>query len=89
MEKTETQTMVRIESANVLDQANFSTGETTMANKPVKKRNLHACHPIMRKGGVHQKSKGARRAEEKRQWRNHSRDISREDSYQPVRLLIF
>ena len=29
-------------------------------------RNLHACHPIMRKGGVHEKSKGAKRAAAKR-----------------------
>ncbi len=49
-----------------------------MAKKPAKKRNPHACNPIMRKGGVHQKSIGAKRAEEKRQWRNHSREISRE-----------
>ena len=25
-------------------------------------RNLHACHPIMHKGGVHEKSRGAKRA---------------------------
>ena len=26
-----------------------------------KRRNLHAIHPIMRKGGVHEKSNGAKR----------------------------
>ncbi len=30
--------------------------------KRQKVRNFHACHPIMAKGGVHQKSKGAKRA---------------------------
>ena len=33
-------------------------------NKP---RNFHACHPIMRKGGVHEKSKSAKRAAAKRE----------------------
>lgn len=31
-----------------------------------KNRNLHACHPIMRKGGVHEKSQSAKRAKAKR-----------------------
>lgn len=35
-------------------------------SKRQKPRNLHACHPIMRKGGVHEKSKGAERAAAKR-----------------------
>lgn len=42
-------------------------------------RNRHACHPIMRKGGVHEKSKGAKRAAVKRstqqrvaEWRSRS-----------------
>lgn len=30
--------------------------------KRAKPRNLHACHPIMGKGGVHERSKGAKRA---------------------------
>ena len=29
-------------------------------------RNLHACHPIMKKGGVHEKTRGAKRAAAKR-----------------------
>ncbi len=29
-------------------------------------RNFHACHPIMKKGGVHEKSRGAKRASQKR-----------------------
>ncbi len=39
-----------------------------MPNKHAR-RNPHACHPIMRKGGVHEKSKGAKRAEAKRDTR--------------------
>ena len=35
-------------------------------NKP---RNLHACHPIMRKGGVHEKSKSAKRTAVKQETR--------------------
>lgn len=34
-----------------------------------KPRNFHACHPIMRKGGVHEKTKGAKRAAVKRETR--------------------
>jgi hypothetical protein len=30
------------------------------------KRNGHACHPIMKKGGVHEKSTKAKRGEAKR-----------------------
>ena len=41
-----------------------------MKGKPHKTRNPHASHPIMRKGGYHQKSKGALRAEAKRNWKN-------------------
>lgn len=37
--------------------------------KVKKSRNLHACHPIMKKGGVHEKSKGAKRAAAKRETR--------------------
>ncbi len=33
------------------------------------RRNLHACHPIMRKGGVHEKSKSAKRAAAKHETR--------------------
>ena len=36
------------------------------ANRP---RNFHACHPIMSKGGVHEKSKGAKRAAAKHETR--------------------
>ena len=38
-------------------------------------RNLHACHPIMRKGGVHEKSRGAKRAEAKREIRKKIKEI--------------
>lgn len=30
--------------------------------KKARVRNFHACHPIMKKGGAHEKSKGAKRA---------------------------
>ena len=47
--------------------------------KQSKPRNLHACHPIMSKGGAHEKSKGAKRAAAKRdtqrkvgEWRGRS-----------------
>ncbi len=33
------------------------------------RRNLHACHPIMRKGGAHEKSKSAKRAAAKHETR--------------------
>ncbi|MEJ2418661.1 MAG: hypothetical protein P8Y45_17360 [Exilibacterium sp.] len=39
-----------------------------MGNKP-KLRNRHAAHPIMRKGGVHEKSRSAKRREAKRETR--------------------
>ena len=38
-------------------------------SKRVKPRNFHACHPIMRKGGVHEKTKGAQRAAARRETR--------------------
>lgn len=39
-----------------------------------RQRNLHACHPIMNKGGVHEKSKGAKRAADKRETRRKTRE---------------
>jgi hypothetical protein len=38
-------------------------------NKP---RNLHACHPILKKGGVHRKSKSGKRAAAKHETRQKS-----------------
>ena len=35
--------------------------------KKPKARNLHACHPLMRKGGAHSKTKKAERRAEKMQ----------------------
>ena len=47
------------------------------APKPNGVRNIHACNPIMRKGGVHEKSNSAKRSKGKRstekqvrQWRS-------------------
>ena len=37
-------------------------------------RNFHACHPIMRKGGPHEKSKSAKRAKAKRETRQKVSD---------------
>lgn len=42
--------------------------------KLFKKRNPHAMNPLMRKGGVHQKSNKAQRAAAKRETRALSRD---------------
>ena len=39
-------------------------------------RNIHACHPIMRKGGVHEKSKGAKRAKAKKEVRQKVKEWS-------------
>lgn len=38
------------------------------------KRNGHAFHPIMKKGGVHEKSTGAKRAATKRQTGQQARE---------------
>ncbi len=35
----------------------------------LKKRNGHAFHPIMTKGGVHEKSVGAKRQASKKEWK--------------------
>ncbi|TVZ40912.1 hypothetical protein P886_0246 [Alteromonadaceae bacterium 2753L.S.0a.02] len=40
-------------------------------NKP---RNFHACHPIMKKGGVHEKSRSAKRAAAKQETRRKVSD---------------
>ncbi len=45
--------------------------QTVQASTPCA-RNLHACHPIMQKGGVHEKTNGAKRKKAKR---NLQRDI--------------
>lgn len=39
-----------------------------------KLRNGHACHPIMRKGGVHEKSHSSKRAADKRETRRKARE---------------
>ncbi|MFT6044562.1 MAG: hypothetical protein ACI9WC_000259 [Arenicella sp.] len=36
-----------------------------MANKPMKPRNRQAMNPLMRKGGIHIKSKSAERSQQK------------------------
>ncbi|WP_317932233.1 hypothetical protein [Halioxenophilus sp. WMMB6] len=43
-----------------------------MAKRRNTPRNLHACHPIMGKGGVHEKSKGAKRQAVKHETRRKS-----------------
>jgi hypothetical protein len=43
-------------------------------SKRSKPRNFHACHPIMKKGGVHEKTKGSKRAEAKRLTRQKVRE---------------
>lgn len=44
-----------------------------MPTKQVR-RNGHAFHPIMRKGGVHEKSKSAKRATDKQQTNRNVRE---------------
>ncbi len=51
-----------------------------MATKQ-RRRNGHACHPIMRKGGAHEKSKGAKRAAAKRQTASKAREWFSRSSY--------
>lgn len=46
-------------------------------SKP-KLRNRHACHPIMRKGGVHDKTNSAKRAAEKQKTRALTEKVMKE-----------
>jgi hypothetical protein len=48
-----------------------STSQRTQAQKP---RNPYADHPLMRKGGVHQKSTSALRAKARRELKQLTRD---------------
>ncbi|ARU57768.1 hypothetical protein OLMES_3747 [Oleiphilus messinensis] len=43
-----------------------------------KKRNMHACHPIMRKGGVHEKTNSSKRSKAKRELKMITRESSRD-----------
>ncbi len=56
-----------------------------------KPRNHHALNPLMRKGGVHEKSNSAKRTAAKRQLRKESREFSRDDSpfYLPCNTFLF
>jgi len=49
---------------------------TTIVVPPSTPRNPYAQHPLMRKGGVHQKSKSAIRTQARREVRKMSRDWS-------------
>ncbi len=40
-----------------------------------KRRNGHACHPIMRKGGVHEKSNKAKRSQLKHRLRRELSEV--------------
>ncbi len=65
----------------------ISLGETAPASKGIKqpKRNGHAFHPIMNKGGAHEKSKGAQRAAAKRQTNQKVREwLGRPLSLKPI-----
>ncbi len=54
------------------------------------RRNLHACHPIMRKGGVHEKSKSAKRAAAKHETRRKTNEwLSRSFLYMSLTSLMF
>ncbi len=52
-----------------------------------KTRNIHACHPIMRKGGVHEKTKGAKRAAAKRDTRRKASEWPGRSSYAHVLVI--
>lgn len=55
-----------------------------------KRRNLHACHPIMKKGGVHEKSKSAKRAAIKRETRKKASEWLDRSSYSlsPLSVIV-
>lgn len=53
---------------HIIDEIPSTTMEATMP-KTSKPRNFHACHPIMRKGGAHEKSKSGKRSAAKRETR--------------------
>lgn len=55
-------------------------------SRRTKPRNGHACHPIMRKGGVHEKSKGAKRAAAKRETRQKAGEWLGRSSVNPVSI---
>jgi hypothetical protein len=42
----------------------------------LKQRNGHAFHPIMKKGGVHEKSTGAKRLQAKNKWKKEQGEWS-------------
>ena len=44
-----------------------------MAMKPIKPRNREAMNPLMRKGGIHVKSKSAKRSQEKEKLKKEPR----------------
>jgi len=56
-------------------------------SKLPKRRNLQACNPLLRKGGVHQKSNGALRAAAKRQWKMQSRNLNRDWNFSELSVL--
>ncbi len=52
-------------------------------------RNPHACHPIMRKGGVHEKSRGAKRAAAKRETRRKTSEWLSRSSLRALCINVF
>ena len=53
--------------------------KTKKPNRPIShQRNFHACHPILRKGGVHEKTNKAKRQAAKQSLRNKiSKELGR------------
>jgi len=58
-----------------------------MAIKPIKPRNREAMNPLMRKGGIHLKSKSAKRSQEKAKLKKELRVQDLSSFLLPIHLL--
>jgi hypothetical protein len=58
----------------------------TKTKSKLKIRNGHAFHPIMNKGGVHEKSTGAKRMQAKKKWK---KDLDEWYDCSPYKLPCF
>lgn len=55
--------------------------------KPVRQRNPLALDPLLKKGGVHQKTKGAQRQADKQQLKKSLNDLRGSSAFSLLRLL--
>ncbi len=60
-----------------------------MATKPIKPRNREAMNPLMRKGGIHLKSKSAKRSQEKAKLKKELRVKDLSSFLLPIRKSTF